>query len=554
MKALAGAGAMPGAQVEALAKEMFEHTLQRSPSWATDLGIHTWDHEVSDPRRAAVLEDVRAHEAWLARADALAREAAELPLDARIDLEALRYTLRLWLFEERTLRRWERNPDLAMEFLDHVFGLLVKEELPPDARALAVAARLEHAPGFLVQGRDRFVAEACPRLWVDMALESVAGAPALLEAAEALAQLPGVTGATRERTRAAAKAARDAFKDHEDWLRGVQGKAGGTWAAGGAHFHELIGLRQLGASDDAILAKGHELVGQLTRDTARAAEAVVRQAGQRPQGDAVAQAQALIEAEHPRDWPAVLEAYRESIRASRAFVQQRGLATMPPGERLDVIETPAYLRHVMPFAAYVGPGKFERRQVGLYMVTPREPKEFPVAEVLNTTVHEGYPGHHLQLSGANLYPGTGRLFVHATEAIEGWAHYCEELMLARGFTQPGATPEAVRYVVLKDQLWRACRIVIDVGIHRGSMTFDQGWQMLRDTARMGEPQAQAELKRYTQSPGYQLSYLWGKHIIQQLRAAADARGMAERDFHDRYVRAGSLPLGLMRQALGLGVT
>jgi uncharacterized protein (DUF885 family) len=247
---------------------------------------------------------------------------------------------------------------------------------------------------------------------------------------------------------------------------------------------------------------------------------------------------------------AMLGAYGQRVEEN-----ERGIAELPPGERLEVIETPPYLRHILPFAAYVGPGKFEKRQVGIYMVTPREPKEFPSAEVLNTTVHEGYPGHHLQLSGANLNPSLARLFVHATESIEGWAHYCEEMMLASGFGagKPGvgASPEAVRYVVLKDQLWRACRIVIDVKLHRGAMSFDQGWQMLRDVARMGEPQARAELKRYTQSPAYQLSYLWGKLEIQKLRAAADQKGMGSKAFHDRYVQAGSLPLGIMRCELGL---
>lgn len=535
--------------VEALAREMFDTVTRRSPAWATDLGIHTWDHEVADPGRARVLEDVRLHEGWLRRADALAAQAGSLPLDARVDVEALRHSLNLWLFEEREVRQWARNPDLAMEFLDHVFGLLVKEELPVEERCAAIASRLDRAPGFLRAGRDRF--EECPKLWVDMALESVAGAPALLEAAEQLAQQPGVTGATRERVRAAAKGAREGFREHEDWLKGLQrGARHGTWPVGAERFARIVELRSLGADADTILAAGHRLVAELREATRRAAEAVVRKAGQAPAGDVVRQAQELIEAEHPKDWPAVLQAYRDSIADSRAFVESRGIADLPPGERLEVIETPAYLRHVMPFAAYIGPGRFEKRQVGLYMVTPRDPKEFPAAEVLNTTVHEGYPGHHLQLSGANLSPSLARVFVHAVESIEGWAHYCEELMLAKGFTQR-ASPEAVRYVVLKDQLWRACRIVIDVSIHRGAMTFDEGWQMLRDVARIGEPQAQAELKRYTQSPAYQLSYLWGKLQIQRLRDDAGRAGMGEKAFHDRYIRAGSLPLHLMRTQLGL---
>jgi uncharacterized protein (DUF885 family) len=535
--------------VEALAREMLETSVRRSPSWGTDLGLHQWDHEVADPSRARVAEDVALHEAWLARADALGAHARGMPLQAQVDLDALRHALRLWLFEEREVRTWERNPDLAMEFLDHVFGLLVKDVLPIEERCAAIASRLAQAPRFLLAGRDRF--DACPALWVEMALESAAGAGALLEAAEQLAMAPGVNSATRERVRAAAKEAQGAFAAHVDWLKGLQAKAQPDgWALGGARFGTLVGLRALGADADGILAEGHRLVAKLREDTRRAAAALLQARGIAPAGDPVRQAQETIEADHPADWAAVLASYRTSIAASRDFVQSKGLAALPPGERLEVVETPAYLRHVMPFAAYVSPGRFEAKQVGIYLVTPRDPKEFPAAEVLNTTVHEGYPGHHLQLSAANRNPSLARLFVHATETIEGWAHYCEETMLGHGFTQ-GASPEAVRYVVLKDQLWRACRIVIDVELHRGGMTFDQGWQMLRDVARMGEPQARAEVKRYTQSPAYQLSYLWGKQGIQRLREDAARAGMGERAFHDAFLGAGSLPLGLMRRALGL---
>ncbi|HEV8360845.1 MAG TPA: DUF885 domain-containing protein [Candidatus Thermoplasmatota archaeon] len=537
------------AQLDALVREMFEASTRRSPAWATDLGIHTWDQEVSDPSRARVKEDIGLHQGWLARADALALHAQALSPAQRVDAEALRHSLRLWLHDELELRSWERNPDLAMEFLDHVFGLMVKEELDLEERCAAIGARLDKAPAFLRAGRDRF--GACPVLWVDMAIESAGAAPAMLEAAEQLASQQGVSSGTRERVRSAVKHAREALKEHTDWLQEKKRDAlRDGWAAGAPAFNKLVELRALGADADAILARGEQLVAQLREDTRRAAEQVLRAAHQDASGDVVARAQALIEAEHPRDWPAVLDLYRRCIEASRDFVAQQGIAELPPGERLEVIETPAYLRHIMPFAAYVSPGKFERRQVGLYMVTPREPKNFPLAEVLNTTVHEGYPGHHLQLTGANQNPSTARLFVHAVESIEGWAHYCEEMMLARGFAMPGARPEQVKFIVLKDQLWRACRIVIDVKLHRGAMTFDEGVGLLREVARMGEREALAEVKRYTQSPAYQLSYLWGKLQIQKLREDLAAQGVGEQAFHDRYIRAGSLPLGLMRQELG----
>jgi uncharacterized protein (DUF885 family) len=128
----------------------------------------------------------------------------------------------------------------------------------------------------------------------------------------------------------------------------------------------------------------------------------------------------------------------------------------------------------------------------------------------------------------------------AHELVEGWAHYCEQLMYEQGFT---ASPE-VRFVQLNDLVWRACRIIIDVELSSGRMTFQQAVDLLVEEAAMTRAGAEAEVRRYTYTPGYQLSYLYGKHLLLQLRQrrrrlegdAFDLRG-----FHDRLLYAGAVP-------------
>jgi uncharacterized protein (DUF885 family) len=317
----------------------------------------------------------------------------------------------------------------------------------------------------------------------------------------------------------------------------------GGWSIGRDKMRRLVELRELGLSMEEIAERGQTLVKEKEAALHKAADTVIRAAGETPGATPVKQASAIVARDHPKDWPAVLTAYRDSVKKARDFVGSKGVASLPTNDRLDVIETPSYLRHVIPFAAYFPPARFEPVQLGVYMVTPRPVEQFPRADIENTTVHEGYPGHHLQLTMANANPSTARILVGATETVEGWAHYCEEMMFQHGYGSGAAT----QFVQLKDQLWRACRIVIDIGIHSGTMSFDEGWKMLVERTGMPEDGAKAELKRYTQSPGYQLSYLLGKVLIGELRETAQRKGMSERAFHDKLLRAGSLPIGLLRQ-------
>src|SRR5207247_6321767 len=126
------------------------------------------------------------------------------------------------------------------------------------------------------------------------------------------------------------------------------------------------------------------------------------------------------------------------------FIRQPDPARIPQNEELTVTETPSYLRHVIPCAAYNAPPRFEARKQGFYMVTPVEDKpamlrEHSYAGTRNTAVHEGYPGHHLQLTCASLNPSHARILGDAVETVEGWAHYCEDMMKEAGLSEDPKT-------------------------------------------------------------------------------------------------------------------
>ena len=162
---------------------------------------------------------------------------------------------------------------------------------------------------------------------------------------------------------------------------------------------------------------------------------------------------------------------------------------------------------------------------GVYVVTPSVDDdagamlEHNWASIVNTSVHEAYPGHHLQLSAALSTPTPARLLVEAPEFVEGWGMYCEQMMLEQGFED---TPER-RVIVATDAIWRAARIILDIRLHRGEISVDEAIDFLVEHTGFERPVARAEVYRYTQTPGYNLSYLLGKVLLLRLRADEQER-------------------------------
>jgi uncharacterized protein (DUF885 family) len=172
-------------------------------------------------------------------------------------------------------------------------------------------------------------------------------------------------------------------------------------------------------------------------------------------------------------------------------------------------------------------------------------------EIAATSLHEGFPGHHLQLVLAQANPSETRKNIYTPLTLEGWALYCEELMGDEGFY---AGPEE-RFFQRVHLLWRAMRIVLDVGLHTRGMTYEEAVTQMVDVVHMDRANAEAEVSRYCATPGYQLCYAVGRRDLLRLRddyRAATGTGFTLRKFHDAVLGYGGLPITLIRWGLGLG--
>jgi Bacterial protein of unknown function (DUF885) len=507
----------------------FQRLMELRPVEASYHGLHEFDGRLPEGSLAAAREEA----ALLAALDA--ELAAAGP---GMEAEVARYYTAVSGFVHEELRLWSRMPDAPDVIGSALFLLFARDFAPLEDRLESIASRMEGIPGYLVASRERLTDPV--ELWVRIAAESAGGLPALYGSVVAASP----QGPLRRRLELAAASASEATESFSRWLLAdALPRSRPEWALGEAGFERLIALRRLPDQPGAIRALGERYLEQFKEE--RAALLAEHWPGRTL--EAVNQ---LVRSQHADSFETALQEYREVIDAARAFVVEGGLATVPPDEELRVEPTPEFLRPVIPFAAYEPPARFDAHQLGIYIVTPQQDGlgEHNHPAILNTSVHEAYPGHHLQFSSANQHPSLARLLAaeHATELIEGWAHYCEQVMYEQGFA---AGPE-LRFVQLNDLIWRACRIVLDVDMSCARLDVPEAVDMLVREAAMEPAAALAEVRRYTYTPGYQLSYLYGRHLLVELRERrrqAEGPDFQLRAFHDRLLYAGSLPAAFWDQ-------
>lgn len=526
---------MTDAGLDVLSKEIFDWYVEWNPFFATFVGVHQFDHLVPAGTYEACKEELAKVESFLGRLREIDRAA--LSPGKRVDFGVLRNLLRLWLFEDGEIRVWEGMPNAASSIGQGLFIPFVREFAPLATRLAGITARLEATPRFVSEMKGRIRSPV--KIWCEIGKESAERTPDLFRIIDE-AGSDVLPASDRGRLSEAVAKASESVVGYARWIESdLLPKAKDRLGIGAAKFRKLVRLRELGRTPEEIYAIGKKYLRESKKELARLAKEIKA-------GATVDEAKEIVKADHPAEFREALSFTATTMQAAKRFVREHALATIPSEEELQVIETPSFARNVIPFAAYYAPARFERPQLGFYMVTPVEDKpemlrEHSYAGTKNTAVHEGYPGHHLQLTCANLNPSYARALAGAVETIEGWAHYCEDMMKEAGFSADSKT----KFVQLTDQIWRACRIIIDIDLQTGKMGFDEAVDFLVRESGMERAGAIAEVKRYTYNPAYQLSYLLGKDLILQLRRDLKkslGETYSDKFFHDTILYAGSLPM------------
>jgi uncharacterized protein (DUF885 family) len=534
------------ALVNALIGARFDSWIMAWPVHATRFGIHQHDGLLPDLSRAAKLADIEAEHAFVRQLEAI--DPATLGERVAFERELALHSARLRLFEDEVVRRWERTTDAVESIGTALFLLAARDFAPLEDRLLSMTSRIEAIPTALMQVRDRLGPDTV-RLWLELESMSATELPGLLREIAASARDVWPEDAPEStRLRVATVEAEAALHDYAAWVGSRLDDAGERVALGRSELDELVARRAFdGLTTDEILAMGQEQLEaqhQARREAGREIDASLGEA----------EIVARVKADGPTDFDGALQGYKDAMWRARDYIAEHDLATLPTDDVLEVLPTPRHMRSLLPLAAYFDPAAFDRPPRGTYVVTPSvdgDPgamREHNWSSIVNTSVHEAYPGHHLQLSAALSTPTPARLMVEAPEFVEGWGMYCEQMMLEEGFED---SPER-RVIVATDAIWRAVRIILDVRLHRGEVTVDEGIDFLVEHTGFERPVARAEVHRYTTVPGYNLSYLLGKMLLLRLRADEQGRlgrAYSLKGFHDALLYSGSLPVSFHRRLL-----
>jgi len=536
-------------EAEPFVRALLDDLVAEDPVLATDLGLTagadrlpTWSASALSAR----VELLHGHEARLR--GLLADEDAGTAIDAFAGVQVARRLLR-----DLELRRvHRRQPTKYLDVVRGLFPLLVRELGTLDERVDAVAGRLRAVPGLLEEARAN-LEPGLPAAAVAAALEYGRDLMDLVgPTVRAFAAGAGREGALDEASREAS-AALERFISYlgDELAPGASPECG----AGSAVVADILRWEHvLDDPPDALVAYGRQTLAE----SRERMEEIAAELGHPNAAAAIAE----IQTRTPR-FEGLVAAYRRAVESARKYVVEHDIVSLPPDEELVVMATPTFLRSMLPFAAYEPPGPYAARQLGLYFVTPPPDglgaaeltaamRSHPWASFGTTGVHEAYPGHHLQLVAANRAPTLARRIAGIPDGgslfIEGWAFYCEELMEREGFL---ADP-AARLMRLNDQVWRACRVVIDLELHLGVMDLPEAVDFLAAQAHMNRREAELECRRYSEEPGQAMSYLLGKREVMRLAEDyREQRGGTLKRFHDELLSWGSLPPAVIAWGLGL---
>ena len=509
------------------------------PVAATQAGVKRYDHRYGRYGPTALTP----HLAALKSLAAALEETTADQLEDEIDRTALLNELRV------TVRRFERERPQAKNpgfWLSHLLGglhfLLGRRDRTPEEKAVALAGRLDDVVGLLDDARATLTDPV--RVFVETALQINEGGLALVREVKA-----GFDDRVAKAADGAAEAMTAFSRDLERRLDGASDQFALGEEDFNFHLHYEHVLRDTAPE---LWRYGLHLKEEVEADLAN-------RAARLNEGKEWKEVADRLRADHP---PAagLVEAYAREMARAREFVDAHGLAPIPEAP-LDVVPTPAFMRPVIPFAAYDSPGAYSKDRTGWFYVTLPDPslpagaqerilRDHCRYELAATALHEGYPGHHLHLVHAQQQPSDTRKNVWTPLTVEGWALYCEDMMGEEGFYRS----EEEQFFQRIHLLWRAVRVLLDVGLHTRGMTFAQAVDYLVTHLGVDRANAEAEVRRYCAEPAQPLCYAVGRRDILALRSdfrATRGSSFTLRGFHDAILRYGGLPVTLMRWGLGL---
>jgi len=519
-----------------------EYYFPYNPTLATSAGIHKYDDKLEDYSRAAISARVAALKSF-------ETQFAKLPADPNRDL-VLSY-LRASLLEYETVRSWEKNPDYYSSGISSsAFTIMSRTFASEDARLKVLSARERLMPQVLAEARTNL--KNPPKIFTEVAIEQLPGITDFFVHDVPLAFTKVKDPKLLDEFHLANNAVVTALKEYEQFLKkDVLPKSNGDFRLGAEVYAKKLAYEEMvDIPLDRLLQIGYDdLHANQERFKATAARIDPKKTPQ--------QVLSELEKDHPAP-DKLLQAFRDECVKLRDFIIAKKIITIPSPVLPILEETPPFAR-ALTFASMDTPGPYETvAKEAFFNVTLPEKSWKPerVADfmgafnrgtILSTAIHEAYPGHYVQFLWMQHVDSRVRKLLGANSNAEGWAHYCEQMMLDEGVS----TDPKMRLGQLQDALLRDARYIVGIEMHTGKRTMEQGVEFFEKEGFQTHETADRETKRGTSDPTY-LYYTLGK--LQILKLREDYRKMkgaqfSLQEFHDSFMKQGFPPIKIVRRAL-----
>lgn len=542
--------AVESAAWSAFVTEFVEATFRAQPFAAVQAGRHEFDGQMGDWSAAGMAAEVARLNS--ARVAALAIDSSDMSHAQRFERDYLVSEMDRDLFWLSKAQTPFRNPAWYVERMDpEVY--LSRPYAPLKTRMAGYIGYARAIPGIAANIRAN-LRTPLPKTFVEYAVKAFGGFADFYaqDVPKVFASVDDVA-AQKELASANAAASR-AMRELRDWFKAQRKSATNDFALGPELFAAMVRdtegvtvpLADIEAAGRADLARNTAALKEACQQFAPGKslpDCVAKVSARKPSGGAVAGA-------------------RAQLASLKSFIEAKGIVSIPGTEEAQVAESPPYNRSN---SAYINiPGFYEKNVPSVFNITPPDPAWTPkqqaeyidgVAESLNTSVHEVWPGHFLQFLHSNRCPSiVGRLWVGYGFA-EGWAHYAEQLMWDMGL---GNGDPEIHIAQLTDALWRDVRLIAAIGLHTQGMTVAEAQRMFREQALNDVGNAQQSAARGTYDPAY-LNYTLGKLEIIKLRDDWVAKRLAGRSgvdpksewraFHDQFLSYGGPQIPLVRREM-----
>jgi uncharacterized protein (DUF885 family) len=545
----------------AASDEYFDHLyLPSEPASATALGYHEYDAKLADLSRAAIDHEIAALKGYDTRFTAL-RAEAKLDQATSADLDMVLANIHSELLTLEVIRPWEKNPDnYSSECANSAFTLMERKFASPEDRLRSLVTREKQMPALLAAARANL--KNPPHIYTEIAIEQLPGITSFFEHDVPLAFADAKDEKLNAEFKQSNAAVIAALNDYLAWLKtDLLARSQGDYRIGADAFRKKLAYDEMvDLPLEKLLEIGWANMKQNQAQFTKIAKELDPDKDPRVVLDELG-------ANHPAP-DHLLDTFRATFDSLVGFIRTNHIVTIPSDVRPILEETPPFMRATTT-ASMDTPGPFEKHATEAYFnvtlpdagMKPEEAEgymhSFNIGTVISTAVHEAYPGHYVQFLWVPTAPSRVRKLLGANTNVEGWAHYCEQMMLDAGYGQPGAGAKDAREArllrlgQLQDALLRNARFIVGIEMHTGSMTFDQAVAFFQKEGYQSKELALVETKRGTSDPTY-LYYTLGKLQILKLREdlrAKQGAAFSLEQFHNSFLQQGFPPIKIVRQAL-----